>query len=318
MLDGRAPAGRAASSSTTARATSWPPRWPSCSRARGARSSSSPATTTIAPFCAETLEDVLMRERLHACGVAMRTGTVLTGIAPGAARRCDDADGEPLELPAAGVVLVTQRVSARRALPRARRTPRGGLPHRRLRRAAPARRGRLRRPPPRARDRLRRSRGRAAVPARARGRQRRAAARRRAGRRWPSCRRGPQPARRTCEFVDDPGAAAERIDALLRAAGADAVVAVGRGAGDAIERCRRAGRALRRAPRRLAPAGRGRPRDTRRARRRLRRHRRGPHLPRARHLGRAAAPRRHGREPDGRGRQPRSAARGSSSTPTWA
>ena len=38
---------------------------------------------TIAPFCAETLEDVLVRERLHECGVAMRTGTVLTGIEPG-------------------------------------------------------------------------------------------------------------------------------------------------------------------------------------------------------------------------------------------
>ena len=70
MLGGRAPAGRAASSSTTATAISWPARWPSCWRARAARSSSSRATTTIAPFCAETLEDVLVRERLHACGVA--------------------------------------------------------------------------------------------------------------------------------------------------------------------------------------------------------------------------------------------------------
>ena len=38
---------------------------------------------TIAPFCAETLEDVLVRQRLHECGVAMRAGTVLTGIQPG-------------------------------------------------------------------------------------------------------------------------------------------------------------------------------------------------------------------------------------------
>jgi electron transfer flavoprotein alpha subunit len=48
----------------------------------------------------------------------------------------------------------------------------------------------------------------------------------------------PEPERRACERIDDIVAAAERIDALLRAAGADAVVAVGRGAGDAIERCR--------------------------------------------------------------------------------
>jgi electron transfer flavoprotein alpha subunit len=39
--------------------------------------------------------------------------------------------------------------------------------------------------------------------------------------------------------VEDAGAAAQRIDALMRAAGTDAVVAVGRGAGDAIEGCRR-------------------------------------------------------------------------------
>ena len=42
----------------------------------------------------------------------------------------------------------------------------------------------------------------------------------------------------SCEFVEDTAAAAERIDALLRAGGADAVVAVGRGAGDAIGRRR--------------------------------------------------------------------------------
>jgi dimethylamine/trimethylamine dehydrogenase len=32
---------------------------------------------TVAPFCAETLEDALVRARLHECGVAMRTGAVL-------------------------------------------------------------------------------------------------------------------------------------------------------------------------------------------------------------------------------------------------
>ena len=65
---------------------------------------------TIVPYSAETLEDALTRERLHACGVAMRAGAVLTEIAPGALT-CIDANGEPLELQAAGVVLVTQRIS---------------------------------------------------------------------------------------------------------------------------------------------------------------------------------------------------------------
>src|SRR3954468_20286771 len=65
---------------------------------------------TVAPFCAETLEDVLIRARLHECGVAIRTGTVLTGIEPGRLT-CTDSDAEPLELAVAGVVLVTQRVS---------------------------------------------------------------------------------------------------------------------------------------------------------------------------------------------------------------
>ena len=81
----------------------------------------------------------------------------------------------------------------------------------------------------------------------------------------------PAPARRTCEFVDDRAAAAERIDALLRTGGSESVVAVGAGAGDVDRALPPAGRAPRRAPRGLAPAGRGRPRHARRARGRLRR-----------------------------------------------
>ncbi len=49
----------------------------------------------------------------------------------------------------------------------------------------------------------------------------------------------PVPARRTCAFEDDVTVAAGRIDALLRAAAPDAVVAVGAGAADAIDRGRR-------------------------------------------------------------------------------
>jgi electron transfer flavoprotein alpha subunit len=167
----------------------------------------------------------------------MRAGTVLTGIGPGALT-CTDANGEPLEIEAAGVVLVTQRMSddalfhdldGRRAAvfrigdcvaPRllseaifdghrlAREIdcedPEVALPYLRERVGDSDRL-----PPAAAPAPL------AVLPPR------------------------PHPERRTCEFVDDAGAAAERIDALLRAAGADAVVAVGRGAGDAIESCRR-------------------------------------------------------------------------------
>jgi dimethylamine/trimethylamine dehydrogenase len=192
---------------------------------------------TIVPYAAETLEDALTRERLHACGVLMRTGTMVTGIAHGALL-CTDANGETLEIQAAGVVLVTQRVSddalyheldGRRAAvfrigdcvaPRllseavfdghrlAREIdcedPEVALPYLRERVGDSDRLPAAAEPGPLA-----------VLPPRA------------------------HPERRTCEFVDDAGAAAKRIDALLRAAGADAVVAVGRGAGDAIEDCRR-------------------------------------------------------------------------------
>jgi dimethylamine/trimethylamine dehydrogenase len=192
---------------------------------------------TIVPHSAEMLEDALTRRRLHECGVTMRAGTVLDAIAPGALQ-CTDANGEPLELPAAGVVLVTQRVSddalfhaldARRAAvfrigdcvaPRllseaifdghrlAREIdsadPEVALPYLR------ERVGDSDELPPAVDP------GRVAVlPPR------------------------PLPAPRTCELVADASAAAKRIDALMRAAGADAVVAVGRGAGADIEGCRR-------------------------------------------------------------------------------
>jgi dimethylamine/trimethylamine dehydrogenase len=190
----------------------------------------------IAPFCSETLEDVLIRERLHACGVVMRTGTVLQGIEPGRLM-FHDANGEPLELRAAGVVLVTQRISddalfheldgrrpsvfrvgdcvAPRLLAEAvfdghrlareidGDDPEVALPWLRERVGDRDKLPRAAEPPPLA-----------VLPPR------------------------PEPQRRSCEFVDDTTAAATRIHALLRAGGADAVVAVGRGAGDAIERCR--------------------------------------------------------------------------------
>jgi dimethylamine/trimethylamine dehydrogenase len=64
----------------------------------------------IAPFAAETLEDALTRERLHAAGVALHRATVVTAIEAG--RLAIEGEfGDPGELACAGVVLVTQRVS---------------------------------------------------------------------------------------------------------------------------------------------------------------------------------------------------------------
>ena len=64
----------------------------------------------VAPFCAETLEDVLTRERLHSLGVGMRRATVVTAVSPGSIDARDEF-GDPIRIAADGVVLVTQRVS---------------------------------------------------------------------------------------------------------------------------------------------------------------------------------------------------------------
>ncbi len=192
---------------------------------------------TVAPFCAETLEDALVRARLHECGVAMRTGTVLSEIAPGAIA-CSDANGEPLEIAAAGVVLVTQRVSSDALFHeldgrRERVFRTGDCVAPRLLADAIFDGHRLAREidgddPEVALPYLRERVGDAAeLP--------------------PTAELGPpallsprlEPARRACRFEDDVAAAAARIDALLRAAGADSVVAVGAGAAGAIERGRR-------------------------------------------------------------------------------
>ena len=254
------------------------------------------------------------RVRRRACARAPS----LTGIEPGRLT-CDDAVRRAARVAAAGVVLVTQRVSRRRALPRARRhaarpssasataSPRGCSPRRSS--TATASRARSTAPTPRSRCPTCASASATATSCR----------RPRSRRRWPSCL--PAPATRAARLRVHRGRGrrgrAHRRAAARRPA-PDAVVAVGRGAGDAIERCRRAGRALRRAPRRLAPAGRGRPRDPRRARRRLRRHRRA-RAP----TWRSASPARcrtSSAWPAARRswRSTAIAVRASSSTPTWA
>jgi dimethylamine/trimethylamine dehydrogenase len=64
----------------------------------------------VSPLSDETLEGPLLRQHLHDTGVAMRTGTLLTGIQPGHLTARDDV-GEALDLEADAVVLVTQRLS---------------------------------------------------------------------------------------------------------------------------------------------------------------------------------------------------------------
>ena len=64
----------------------------------------------VAPFAAETLEDALTRERLHEAGVELVRATTVTAVEPG--RLLVECEfGEPGELASAGVVLVTQRIS---------------------------------------------------------------------------------------------------------------------------------------------------------------------------------------------------------------
>jgi dimethylamine/trimethylamine dehydrogenase len=65
---------------------------------------------TIAPFSAETLEDVLTRRRLHEAGVRCRVATTVTAVESGRLA-VEDEFGNPAEMAADGIVLVTQRVS---------------------------------------------------------------------------------------------------------------------------------------------------------------------------------------------------------------
>ena len=170
-----------------------------------------------------------MRARLHECGVAMRTGAVVTRIEPGGVAG-DDRDGEPFAVAADGVVLVDPARLLGRALPRARTAvarglfrigdcvaprliaeaifdghrlareidgddPEVALPYLRERVGDSAELPQAPPLPPLA-----------VLPPRA------------------------APRRRTCEAVDDVAAAAGRIHELLRSAGAGAVVAIGAGA----------------------------------------------------------------------------------------
>jgi dimethylamine/trimethylamine dehydrogenase len=64
----------------------------------------------VAPFAHETLEQALLKRRLHESGVRLHRGVVLERVAPGLVSGRGEF-GEPYELETDAVVLVTQRVS---------------------------------------------------------------------------------------------------------------------------------------------------------------------------------------------------------------
>jgi dimethylamine/trimethylamine dehydrogenase len=64
----------------------------------------------VGPFLYETLEQDLLRRRMHASGIHERTGILLTSIAPGRVEATDEFDG-PLEIDVDAVVLCTHRLS---------------------------------------------------------------------------------------------------------------------------------------------------------------------------------------------------------------
>jgi dimethylamine/trimethylamine dehydrogenase len=64
----------------------------------------------IAPFCYETLEQALLRRRMHDTGIRQHAGVLLTRIGPGQVDAVDEFE-EPLAFDADAVVLCTQRLS---------------------------------------------------------------------------------------------------------------------------------------------------------------------------------------------------------------
>ena len=67
----------------------------------------------VSPLSDETLEGPLLRQHLHAAGIGMRTGCLITDIQPGNLKAKNHL-GEFFELEADSVVLVTQRLSNER------------------------------------------------------------------------------------------------------------------------------------------------------------------------------------------------------------
>ena len=65
----------------------------------------------IAPFCDQTLEGALLRQRLHDCGVVMKRDLIVDEICVPDGLRGRTTFGDPVEIEANSIVLVTQRLS---------------------------------------------------------------------------------------------------------------------------------------------------------------------------------------------------------------
>jgi len=105
-------AGRRAttSSSMTPRVTSPEPAWPELLALEGYHVELVTCLDQVAPRCEETLEGPMLRQRLHERGVRLHRGVTLTAL-DGTSVSGTDEFGDPFELPAPSVVLVTQRRS---------------------------------------------------------------------------------------------------------------------------------------------------------------------------------------------------------------
>jgi dimethylamine/trimethylamine dehydrogenase len=64
----------------------------------------------IAPFCYETLEQALLRRRMHDTGIRQHAGVLLNSIGPGRVEAVDEFE-DPLVFDVDAVVLCTQRLS---------------------------------------------------------------------------------------------------------------------------------------------------------------------------------------------------------------
>ena len=112
MLEGKRPPGGRASWSTTATGYFIGGRgWPSCWRAEGHEVELVTGYETVAPFCAETLEDALLAPPPARAGRRHARRQTLARDRAGGVVACETELGETFELAADAVVLVTQRVS---------------------------------------------------------------------------------------------------------------------------------------------------------------------------------------------------------------
>ena len=87
---------------TTPTATTRRPRSPSCWQAKDFAVEFVTCHDQVAPFAAETLEDALTREQLHAAGVALRSATTVTAIDE-AGVDAEDEFGDPVRIAADGL-----------------------------------------------------------------------------------------------------------------------------------------------------------------------------------------------------------------------